>query len=235
MIPILVCLIVNLASGHGLGWFFVVLAAMFIPTSIFIVPLMAPKNRMFLTMSSFTLSVIFLLAVVCIYSRGRWFFVAASSVLFGLTLCFSPFIACRRPVNAYLKNCKGLTVMAADTVTFFLMMLCIGLYVKVPGFFRQAFSISVPLVAAWILFLIIRYLPANGLAKCGTCVTALSLFAYFGGRAITYFAIQTAGETEVLVYSEFSLVEMLIGVGIGVVLMAIGLLTGKKKGYGKLN
>lgn len=229
-VPILVCLIVNLASGHGLGWFFIVLAAMFIPTSLFVVPLMAPKNRMFLTMSSFTLSVIFLLAVVCLYSRGRWFFVAASSVLFGLTLCFSPFIACRRPVNAYLKNYKGLTVMAVDTVTFFLMMLCIGLYVWTPGFFRQAFSISVPLVAAaWILFLILRYLPANGLAKCGTCITALSLFAYFGSRVITFFAIQTAGETEVLVYSEFSLVEMLIGAGVGAVLMAIGLLTGKKK------
>lgn len=230
-VPILVCLIVNLASGNGLGWFFIVLATMFIPTSLFVVPLMAPKNRMFLTMSSFTLSVLFLLAVVCLYSRGRWFFVAASSVLFGLTLCFSPFIACRRPVNAYLKNCKGLAVMVADTVTFFLMMLCIGLYVRTPGFFRMAFSISVPLVAAaWILFLILRYLPANGLAKCGTCIAALSLFAYFGGRAIAYFAIQTAGETEVLVYSEFSLVEMLIGAGIGAVFMAIGLLTGKKKG-----
>ena len=91
-LPILICLIVNLASGHGLTWFFIVLASMMIPTSLFVVPLMAPKNRMFWTMISFTASIILLLAVCCIYSRGNWFFVAASSVLFGLCMCFMPFI-----------------------------------------------------------------------------------------------------------------------------------------------
>ena len=56
-LPILICLIVNLAEGNGLGWFFIVLAAMFIPTSLIVVPLMVPKNRMLLTMGAFTFSV----------------------------------------------------------------------------------------------------------------------------------------------------------------------------------
>ena len=230
-LPILICLIVNLASGHALDWFFIVLAAMLIPASLFVVPLMAPKNRMFLTMISFTASVILLLAVCCIYSRGNWFFVAASGTLFGLTICFAPFIACRRPVNAYLKNRKGLAVMAADTVTFFLMMICIGLTNKVPGFFREAFVISVPLVMmAWIMFLIIRYLPANGLVKAGTCIVALSLFSYFGSKTIAAMMVKTASASEVLVYSEPSITVMLVGIGIGVIFAGIGLLTGKKGG-----
>ena len=230
-VPILVCLIVNLASGHGLGWFFIVLAAMLLPTSLFAVPLMAPRNRMLLTMSSFTLSLIFLLAVICLYSRGKWFFVVASSVLFGLTVCFGPFIACRRPVKPYLKNCKGLTVMAADTVTFFLMMLCIGLYVATPGYFRLAFIISVPQVAiVWVLFLIIRYLPANGLAKGGICTVILSLFTYFEPLVVMHFTLLASGKAEVLVYSEPSVVFALAGAGIGVVIAIIGLITGRKAG-----
>ena len=43
-IPILVCLIVNLATGAGLTWFFIVLAAMFIPTSLIVVPLMSSET-----------------------------------------------------------------------------------------------------------------------------------------------------------------------------------------------
>lgn len=229
--PILICLIVNLASGHALDWFFIVLAAMLIPASLFVVPLMAPKNRMFLAMTSLTASIILLLAVCCIYSGGNWFFVAAFSVLFGLTVCFAPFIACRRPVNAYLGKCKGLAVMAADTLTFFLMMIGIGLFVKVPGFFREAFVISVPLVMmAWIMFLIIRYLPANGLVKAGTCIVALSLFSYFGSKTIAAMMVKTASASEVLVYSEPSITVMLVGIGIGVIFAGIGLLTGKKGG-----
>ena len=34
MVPILICLIVNLASGHGLDWFFVVLAALGVTASL---------------------------------------------------------------------------------------------------------------------------------------------------------------------------------------------------------
>ena len=226
-LPILICLIVNLASGHGLTWFFIVLAAMLIPTSLFVVPLMATKNRMFLTMTSFTGSIIILLAVCSIYNRGSWFFVAASAVLFGLTICFAPFIACRRPVNAYLKDRKGLAVMTAYTTTFFLMMICIGFSFKT----REPFVISIPLVLmAWVTFLIIRYLPANGLVKAGVCIAALSAFSYFGSKVIAAMMVATASASEVLVYSDPSITMMLAGIVIGAIFAGIGLLKGKKGG-----
>lgn len=230
-LPILICLIVNLATGHGLSWFFIVLAGMLIPASLFVVPLMLPKNRMFFMMTSLTASIILLLAVCCIYTGGSWFFVAASAVLFGLTVCFAPFIACRRPVNAYLKDRKGLAVMAAYTVTFFLLLICIGFFVKTPGFFREAFVISIPLVLmTWVTFLIIRYLPANGLVKAGVCIAALSAFSYFGSEAIAAMMVATASASEVLVYSDPSIAMMFAGIGIGVIFAGIGMLTGKKGG-----
>ncbi|MBR3507912.1 MAG: zf-HC2 domain-containing protein [Lachnospiraceae bacterium] len=229
-LPILICLIVNLVTGHGLTWFFIVLAAMMIPTSLFVVPLVASKNRMFLTMTSLTGSIILLLAVCSIYSGGNWFFVAATAVLFGLTVCFAPFIACRRPVKQYLGNRKGLTVMAAYTVTYFLMMICIGWYVKIPGYFSLMFTISIPLVLmTWIMFLIIRYLPANGLVKAGVCIMALSAVSYFGTEAILYLMLKSADATSVQVYGEPSILTMIVGIGIGVIFTGIGLLTGKSK------
>lgn len=224
-LPILICLIVNLVTGHGLTWFFIVLAAMMIPTSLFVVPLMAPKNRMFLTMISLTASIILLLAVCCIYSKGNWFFVAAPAVLFGLTVCFAPFIACRRPVNAYLKNRKGLAVMCADTVTFLLMMIGIGFYAYYPGIFTEMLGFStLYLLMAWTLFLIIRYLPANGLVKAGVCIASLSVMSYFSNEALNWLTAKHLEDGAVLVSSQPSLALMLTCVGIGAVLAGIGLL-----------
>ena len=85
-IPILVCLIVNLATGAGLTWFFIVLAAMCIPASLVVVPLMAPEHKFLLSAGAFSASLIMLLGVVSIYTGGSWFFIAASSVLFGLVV-----------------------------------------------------------------------------------------------------------------------------------------------------
>ena len=229
-IPILVCLIVNLASGHALNWFFIVLAAMLIPSSLFVVPLMAPKNRMFLTMTTFTASLILLLGVVSIYTGGSWFFIAASATLFGLTVCFAPFIVNRRPVNAYLGNCKGLVAMAAITVTFFLMMLCIGFSVGAAEFFPLAMSISVPLIAfAWLIFLVIRYLPFNGLVKTGVVIAGISLFSYFGSLAIVHLAMMSMGSNGVVVYTEPTISFTVIGTVIGVALAVVGLVIGKKE------
>ena len=156
-IPILVCLIVNLATGAGLTWFFIVLAGILVAASLIIVPLMVPENKMFTTMAAFTGSVLLLLGIIAIYTRGSWFLVAASSTLFGLTMLFAPFIAFRRPVNAYLKNHKGLAIMSAYTVTFAFMMFCIGLYTGMKTFAPMASAIAMPLVAmCWAFFAIIR-------------------------------------------------------------------------------
>ena len=228
-VPILVCLIVNLATGSGLGWFFIVLAAMFIPTSLIVVPLMVPKNRMLLTMGAFTFSVLFLLGVISLYSKGNWFFIAASSVLFGLTICFAPFIVARRPVNKYLKKTKGLVLMGAYTLTFVLMMICIGLSINSPEFFGTAFAISLPILAvAWITFFIIRYLPVNGFMKAGICIALLSLFSYFA-KDIIYTIMGVAqpalmDNSDVVVSNNPSIAGLVIAIVIGAIFFVIGII-----------
>ena len=228
-IPILVCLIVNLATGAGLTWFFIVLAGILVAASVIIVPLMVRENKMFMTMASFTASVMLLLGVICIYSGGNWFFVTASATLFGLTVLFAPFIVSRRPVNAYVKNRKGLAIMCAYTATFVLMMLAIGFYAGMKEFFPMAFAVSMPLVGiAWAMFAIIRYLRFNACVKTGLCIASAgaltSLISVLGPAAEA--SISRTGVT----YSSGVSVPPLTFVVIGLVIAGIGFLVGKNKG-----
>ena len=233
-IPILVCFIVDLATGGGLGWFFIVLAAILTASALVVVPLMMKKNRMFTTMTAFTACVILLLAICCIYTGGNWFFVAASASLFGLTVLFAPFIVYRRPVNAYVKNQKGLAIMSAYTVTFAIMMACIGLFVGPAQFFPLAMAISAPLTAlAWAIFAAVRYIRANAAVKTGVSILAAGIFSGMLSHATAMAAVSTSN-TGVTYYSDPWLPLMLSIGSAGLLLTGIGVLFGMIKG-GKKN
>ncbi|SDX95017.1 Putative zinc-finger [Ruminococcaceae bacterium YAD3003] len=228
-IPILVCLIVNLATGAGLTWFFIVLAGILVAASLIIVPLMVRENKMFMTMVSFTASVVLLLGVICIYSGGNWFLVPASATLFGLTMLFSPFIVSRRPVNAYVKNHKGLAIMCADTATFVLMMLAIGFYAGMREFFPMAFAVSMPLVAmAWAFFAIIRYLRFNACVKTGLCIASAG--ALSGVLATLASSAEASMSVTGVTYSSGVSVPPIAIVAVGLAIAGIGFLVGKNKG-----
>ena len=131
MIPVVVCLIVNLASGSPLGWFFIVLAGLAVAASLIIVPIMMPENKLFWTFCAFTLALLLLLAVTCFYSHGNWFFLAASAVLFGLAVLFGPFVVRAKPVRELIGNfSRPLLVLAVDVILFANMMNMISLYTK---------------------------------------------------------------------------------------------------------
>ena len=136
MVPILVCLIINLTAGSAMSWFFVVLAAMAVAASLIVVPIMAPKDKLFWTFCAFTASVLILLAVTCMVSRGNWFWVAASSVLFGLAVLFLPFVVRAKPLQKWVgKSNKVLLVIAADLALFMNMMSVIRMHGRGgPGF-----------------------------------------------------------------------------------------------------
>ena len=180
MIPVLVCMIVNLASGAGLTWFFIVLTALMTAASLIVVPLMMPENKGLWTLGTFTGSLLLLLATCCIYSGGRWFFVAASSILFGLSLVFLPFVANSKPVAAVLGKNKGLAVVGADTVLYMLMLIAIAAHNRSAGTLGRATFISLPFILlAWAFFLIIRYLPVNGLTKAGILIALCGALIFF--------------------------------------------------------
>ncbi len=123
MIPILVCLIVNLATGHALDWFFVVLAALMVAASLIVVPILVPENKLFWTFCAFCVSLQVLLAVTCLFSGGNWFWIASSASLFGLSVLFLPFALKARPARKLLGGSRRwLVVLGVDAVLFVNMM-----------------------------------------------------------------------------------------------------------------
>ena len=167
MIPILICLIVNLATGHGLSWFFIVFFALLLAASLTVVPLIVPENKGLWTLGTFTVSLLLLLGVCALYTHKHFFFTAAAGILFGLALVFLPFVIRTKPVKALNIPCKGLLVMAVDTFLFVVLLFAACLQAKAPGAFGRALAVALPFWGvAWILFLILY------IAKCGRLIKA---------------------------------------------------------------
>lgn len=232
-IPILACLIVNLATGAGLTWFFIVLAAMLVPASVTIVPLMVPekkglwtfgsfcgsltillavcsiysgsswffvafsgllvlgsltavpvlvpKNKALWTLGAFTVSLLLLLGVCCIFAGGSWFFIAASASLFGLSIPFTACVINSQPFKKLIRKYRALIVAGVWTVTFVLMMFCIGISVESDGFLRYSMASSLPpLMYLWGMACIISLLKCNKKLKAAACIFLTAVFIVIG-------------------------------------------------------
>ena len=148
MVPILICLIVNLYAGRTLDWFFVVAAGMLVAASVIVVPLAVPESKLFWTFCAFTASLVVLLGVCCLYTHGTWFFTAASASLFGLSVVFLPFVIRAKPLKKWVEGRnKALLVVAVDLILFGNMMNMISLNIK--SFFLTA-VMSVLVIAALV-------------------------------------------------------------------------------------
>ena len=163
MIPVVICLFINRMQGGGMGWFFVVLSSLAVAASLIVVPLMAQENKLFWTFCAFTASLMILLAVTCIYSGGDWFFIAATATLFGLSVCFLPFVIRAKPLRPYVPEKKALTVVAVDVALFALMMEAIRIHNSGLGFWRGAVIVGV--VIGLAVYFVIPELKKRGIIK----------------------------------------------------------------------
>lgn len=181
MIPVVVCLICNIAIGHSLDWFFIVLASLLVVASLTVVPLVAEEKRGLYTLGAFTVSLLLLLLICNIYSGGRWFLVAATAVLLGLSVVFMPFVVYQIKLPAPLSRQKGLLVMAVDTFFLYGVIIISNFYSKAGAFylFRGLLICSVCLLLPWGMFAVIRYLKTNGLIKAGICTIITGVFCAF--------------------------------------------------------
>ena len=135
LVPILICLVLNLTHGFALGWFYVVMASLLVAASLIVVPIMVSEDKLFWTFCAFCASLMVLLAVTCIYTHGDWFFVTASAVLFGLSVVFLPFLIRARPLRPWVEGRnKVALVLAVDGILFASMLNVISLQQKGLGF-----------------------------------------------------------------------------------------------------
>ena len=86
----LICLICNLAVGHTLDWFWLVLTGELVGASLTLLPILVKQYRGVITLGGFTLSLELLLLAACLFSGGDWFLLASAGVLLGLGAAFLP-------------------------------------------------------------------------------------------------------------------------------------------------
>ncbi len=168
-IPILVCLICNLAIGHALDWFFIVLASLLVAASLIVVPLVVPKEHIgTATLGSFTVSLMLLFMVICIYTGGNWFLLASVPTFFGLSVAFMPYVIAKITLPKVLARHKGLLVMIWDTLWLFAVIIVCGLYANSSLYWSVAMTItSFCSLLPWALFILIRYCRFVPMVKAG--------------------------------------------------------------------
>ncbi|MCD7845160.1 MAG: zf-HC2 domain-containing protein [Oscillospiraceae bacterium] len=240
IVPVLVCLIVNLAADHRLDWFFIVLTALLVFASVTVVPLVCPRRQGLWTLTAFVGSLLLLLLTCCLYTGGRWFLVTAVCVIFGLSVPFLPCVAGSLPLGRFFGRNRGLLVLLWDTLCLAVMLAVIGLYNNASGdYYRTAFGIAVLCAAVvWAVFLLLRYLPANRLVRAGLAVALIGTFLAFADPLINncflrvscpwfYFNLtQWSGQ---YIDGNIAAILLFASLAVGAVLTAAGILRARRE------
>ena len=123
MIPILIGFALYFLKGPTMSWISVVVAALFVPASLIVVPLTVREDKLFWTFCAFAASLLLLIGVTCRYSGGDWFWIASSGTLLGLSLIFTPFLVRAKPVKKLIgESNRLLIVLGVDAALFFNML-----------------------------------------------------------------------------------------------------------------
>lgn len=248
LIPVIVCFICNLAVGHALDWFFIVLTALLVVASLTVVPMLTENHRFLRTVLSFTASLLLLLLTCCIYAGGDWFFLAAVPVVFGLSVLFLPFMIRQLPLPEPVCRHKGLVVMLWDTVWLYGIIVVCGLYAGGRYYWHNGLLItSWCLLLPWLIFVTARYVKCHPLTKAGIIIVIAGCFngtindvvtaivlpkgtmyapslvrAVTRGTLIDWSCMQSRDDTLILL-------TMIGLVTIGVVCMILGVICGRRR------
>lgn len=182
------CAIGNLAGGHGLDWFFIVLASVLVTASVALVPALAmmrprlDRHKGLLALVCFVVSLELLLLVCCLYGGGDWFAVAGVSVLFGIGLVPLPLLLARLPLPEWMADRKASVYLVTEITLLLILLLACCLYSGGDWFAMAAVSVLFGLG-----FFVLPVLLHQGLRKPPLCRHKLAI--YLGAQTALLLAV----------------------------------------------
>lgn len=248
MIPVIVCLICNLATQHALDWFFIVLTSMLLVASVVVVPMVVYEKKLMWAVVSATVSLLLLLMSCCIYAGGDWFWLVGTACMLGISIVFAPFVVRELPVGRCLSRHKASVILAWDCLWLYLLLIVCGIYVN-GG--REYWQIAIAvttyvLIAVWLWFMILRYMKKNPWIKAGLLTAFTGLWAGISNDVLSLFlSVDTGGLGNLNLKEGFRAVDanvqnanilftvMVILIGTGMVLLGIGIWRQKSGKAGK--
>lgn len=166
MIPLIICLICNLATNHGLSWFFIVFTSLMIFASLTVVPLLVSKDRFLWATGAFLFSLTALLLTISILTHGDWFFIAVIPSVCGTLMLLLPIIMVKLPLTDQLKRHRALLGCFLETICLYAIIIVSGIYSKVPGYFQVSMPITCYcMILPYAIIVIANYIPIRRLQK----------------------------------------------------------------------
>lgn len=189
MIPVIVCLICNIAIGHALDWFFIVLTAMLLVASFIVVPFIAETGKLMWVILTSTVSLILLLLTSCVYTQGNWFFVASSACIFGISVFFAPFVISPLCKETKLEKHRAALTVLWDTIWLYLLLTACGVFVHGGAlYWYMAMTISTYIVVLiWIYVFIIDYGKSSTQIKAGILVMISGIWLGLANDVLNFF------------------------------------------------
>ena len=164
-VPVLICLIVNLAVGRSLSWFFIVLAALLFTASLTVTPLLVPDQKGLWTLGLGTGSLILLLAVAAALLSGCHGTMDRNAAQEGYI----------SEIPLYMDETKKMLVSQYGTLA--------------RGEDGKYLAAKLPklLIFFWLLFAVIRYLPYNRRFRAGVCLILSGGFLFAADKLMLAF------------------------------------------------
>lgn len=179
-IALVTCFICNIAVGHTLDWFFIVLTSIMVAFSLTTLPFLVTKKKGLWTFAGFNVSLALLLMTCCIMFQQNWFWVAEASILYGMIVLFLPSVLKSIPVPDVIANYKALFSVLLDTVLAYGLIAVILDFVGSLDFMvKSAIFCTIGAFLVWFYLIIIRYTRLNGLMKAGICTLMTSVYVLF--------------------------------------------------------
>ncbi len=183
IVALIPCFICNLAINKTLSWFFIVFFALFLAFTFTNLPKLIKKHKLLLIPTSELAALIMLLGVIAIYTRGSWFFVAITSILFAFIAVFTP-IYVQKYAPQKIKKYNDFFSIFVSFVVLNVLLLVVYFYTLNNGYSAKNWYVNLGLpisFAVYIvlnIFLSVRFLRLNKLIKTSIILFLSILVVY---------------------------------------------------------
>lgn len=183
-IALIPCFICNLAINKTLSWFFIVLSSFILSFTFTNLPKLIKKNKLIFIPLSNLLSLILLLLVCAIYSKGNWFLIATLSIILAYAIIFIPIYISKYKIFNKIKKFNDYISIFIDFILLNILLIVIDIYSVKNGFSVKHWYIKLALPISLLIYLVIniclavRFLKINKLLKTSIILSIIT-FLYF--------------------------------------------------------
>lgn len=184
MIPVIVSVLLTFGGYADWKTNGVLIASMLLVAGLTVVPLLSKTKKFSKAVAASTGTLLLIIFFVeMFFYKGGWleFGEIATSVVFGISVVFFPFVVKQAELPQAIKNHKALLIFLWDTLWFYLMLFLFA--IDYPASTKDILGISTFFAGfIWISFLIIVYLKISPFFRAGIVAFVTGIWFSIGNQ-----------------------------------------------------